>query len=639
MIISIFKKILLISIVTLALTSCSLKKNNVKLKSPNGAYEFSFVADSQCLYSLNWNNTAVIDTSRLGFLLEDGSDIPGNVTIEKVETASHDTTWQPLFGEQSVYRDHYNEALIHFKRKSLKGKYALRVRLYNEGLAFRYEFSRAPELRIKNELTSFHFPDDPFIWVNKTAQGFIMKRKLSKLDFVAARPLLAQISDSLFTSIGEAALVNFARMRLALQPNTKHTLVADLAKDNNNPVIAEAGDFVSPWRFVMVGKTPSELLQNNFLLLNLNKKNQLKNTSYIQPGKVIREVTLTTKGGIACVNFAKKHHITFVEYDAGWYGNEYDDSSDATTITVDHRRSPGPLDLHYVIKYAKENGIGIILYVNRRALEKQLDELLPLYKSWGVAGVKYGFVNVGSQKWTKWLHEAVRKAADYDLMVDIHDEYRPTGYSRTYPNLITQEGIRGDETGAKNSMVINTIFTRMIAGAGDQTNCYFSSKVEKMGSHASQMAKAICIYSPWQFIYWYDRPARSPVEKGGAGGASSWIPEIKDLKFYDELPTVWDSTMVIEGYPGKYLAIARKSNKKWFLGTIAGTDQYVLNLKLDFLDSGKKYKATIYADDGALKTRTNVSVTEIEVTSESVLKKDILPQNGMAVIFTPTDIK
>jgi alpha-glucosidase len=351
---------------------------------------------------------------------------------------------------------------------------------------------------------------------------------------------------------------------------------------------------------------------------------------------VIREVTLTTQGGIACVDFAEKHNMQFVEFDAGWYGNEYDDASDATTVTVDPKRSPGPLDLQKVIDYANDKGIGIILYVNRRALEKQLDEVLPLLKSWGVAGLKYGFVNVGPQKWTSWLHEAVRKAAEHELMVDVHDEYRPTGYSRTYPNLMTQEGIRGDEESTPNDGVITTIFTRMIAGAGDQTNCYFASRVtEKMGSHASQMAKVICIYSPWQFLYWYDRPQGSPSKTGGAGGAEGAIPEIDDLQFFDDVPTVWDDTKIIEGYPGKYVSIARKNGNKWYLGSIAGSEEYNLSIKLDFLDENTTYKATVFSDDISLNTRTNVRIVDMEVNSKTVFEKNILKQNGLAVIFTP----
>jgi len=427
-------------------------------------------------------------------------------------------------------------------------------------------------------------------------------------------------------------------MKFKKHGSKPNTLVAALEKGEKDkyPVAIVPQGYSTPWRFIMAGKSPAQLLENNFLLLNLNEENKIANTSFIKAGKVIREVTLTTQGGIACVDFAVKHNLQFVEFDAGWYGNEYDDASDATTVSVDPKRSPGPLDLHYVIDYAKDRGIGIILYVNRRALEKQLDEVLPLLKSWGVAGVKYGFVNVGPQQWTDWLHEAVRKAAMHGLMVDIHDEYRPTGYSRTYPNLMTQEGIRGDEESPPNDMVINTIFTRMIAGAGDHTNCYFADRVSrKMGSHASQMAKAICVYSPWQFLFWYDRPQGSPGKKGGAGGAEGAIPEIADLQYYNEIPTVWDDTKVIGGYPGRYAIIARRKGDNWYLGALAGTKPHTLSLRLDFLTKNTTYKATIYFDDSSVNSPTKLAIRETELTEQSLFEAHIQKQNGLAVILTP----
>jgi alpha-glucosidase len=232
------------------------------------------------------------------------------------------------------------------------------------------------------------------------------------------------------------------------------------------------------------------------------------------------------------------------------------------------------------------------------------------------------------------LHEAVRKAAHYELMVDIHDEYRPTGYSRTYPNLMTQEGVRGDEESPSNEMVINTIFTRMIAGAADQTNCYFAERVyEKMGSHASQMAKAICIYSPWQFLYWYDRPTGSPTKKGGAGGAEVTIPEIPDLGFYDRLPTTWDQTKVMVG---KLAVLARKKESTWYLGAIVGTADVDIKVPLNFLDKGVEYEATFYSDNALLKSLTNLKIETAKVSSETILEKKILKQNGLAIIFSQT---
>lgn len=189
----------------------------------------------------------------------------------------------------------------------------------------------------------------------------------------------------------------------------------------------------------------------------------------------MREVTLTTEGGKALVDFAVKRNLQYIHFDAGWYGFEYDKASDATTVTLDPRRNPkiDALNLKEVVAYAKQHGIGVMLYVNQRALQQQLDEILPLYKSWGISGIKFGFVQVGSQVWTKWMHEAVKKCADYGLMVDIHDEYRPTGFSRTYPNLMTQEGIRGNEEFPDATHNVTLPFTRFVAGAADYTICYY----------------------------------------------------------------------------------------------------------------------------------------------------------------------
>ena len=632
--------ILWIFILALPFWGCKKNIDHVEITSPDNLYTFDLDVKDDFAYSINWNDIPIIEKSALGFKLSDGTLLPDGVEIINTERISNNTKWQPVYGERKEYTDHYSEIIVHLKSAGWQGEFALRVRAYNEGVAFRYEFNSEGDLQIDGELTEFTYPGDASVWATSNAQGEIHKHKLSELSSIAERPLLAELTDSVFTAIGEAALVDFARMKFQKHQSKSNTLVATLekGKEDEYPVSIAADGFNTPWRYVMAGKNAAQILQNNFLLLNLSEANKVTDTSFIKPGKVIREVTLTTQGGIACVDFAVKHNLQFVHFDAGWYGNEYDDASDATTITVDPKRSPGPLELKKVIDYANAKGIGIIVYVNRRALEKQLDEILPLYKSWGIAGLKYGFVNVGPQEWTTWLHEAVRKAAEYELMVDVHDEYRPTGYSRTFPNLMTQEGIRGDEESTPNDGVINTIFTRMIAGSGDQTNCYFASRVtEKMGSHASQMAKVICIYSPWQFLFWYDRPQESSSKKGGAGGAQGAIPEIEDLQFFDDVPTVWDDTKIIEGYPGKYVSIARKNGEKWYLGAIAGTEAYNLSLTLDFLDKNTTYSAKIFSDNKSLDTRTNVQIREIEVNNESVLEQNILKQNGLAVIFTPIE--
>jgi len=213
-------------------------------------------------------------------------------------------------------------------------------------------------------------------------------------------------------------------------------------------------------------------------------------------------------------------------------------TASAATVNVDPARSPGPLDLQQVIDYGGSNGVGVILYVNKLALANQIDILPVLYRSWGVKGIKFGFVNVGSQTDTSWLHDSIRKCATNQIMADVHDEYRMTGYPRTYPNFMTAEGISGDETTPTPGQDTTLLFTRMLAGAADHTVCYFDARVANNWTHAYQLAKAVCFYSPWQFLFWYDRPANSPV----FSGSPPIIGDEPELEFYDALPTVWDDT-------------------------------------------------------------------------------------------------
>ncbi len=623
-------KLIGLILIVLVFQTCA-NPNIVQVTSPNGKFRFELhVENSKLFYSAFYNNKEIIKKSSLGFQLSNNAMIGSNIKIEDVKESKVDSEWEPVYGERNHYPDQYHQSLISLSSsKQDIPAFLLNIRAYNEGIAFRYEFENIEQISIERELTEFSLPSDSEVWVSETAQGEINKIKLSELNNnPIERPLLAQLSDSLFVALGEAALVDFARMKFIFDKNKDATLVANLHSQ-----VVYKNDFTSPWRTIMAGNSAGEILENNYLILNLNEPNKIIDTDWIKPGKVIREVTLTTQGGKACVDFAVKHNLQYIEFDAGWYGKENDDSSDATTVTVDPNRSKGTLDLQQVIKYAESNRIGVILYVNRRALEKQLDEVLPVLKSWGVKGLKYGFVNVGSQEWTNWLHTAIRKAAEHKLMVDVHDEYRPTGYSRTYPNLMTQEGIRGDEESPNNSMVLKTLFVRMLAGAADQTSCYFSERVDtKLGSHASQLAKTICIYSPWQFLYWYDRPINSPGKIGGAGGNNNYIVEVPELTFFDQLPTVWDDTNIIEGYPGEYAVVARKSGNTWFVGALNGEQERDYAISFDFLDPNQKYNATIFKDNKEVDNETKVEIEKLIITSKDVIKNKLGINEGMAII-------
>jgi hypothetical protein len=212
-----------------------------------------------------------------------------------------------------------------------------------------------------------------------------------------------------------------------------------------------------------------------------------------------------------------------------------------------------------------------------------------------------------------------KKCAENQIMVNVHDDWRPTGEQRTWPNLMTAEGIRGNEE--MPDATHNTIlpFTRYIAGAADYTICYYDKRIKT--THAHQLALAAIYYSPIQTLYWYDKPAYSNDE-----------PE---LEFWDKIPVSWDETKVLQGAPGEYITTARRKGDDWFIGAITNNDARTIRLAFDFLPKGKKYNATIYNDDDAAPTKTKVGVQKKVVTASTILDIKLIPSGGQAIRLTP----
>lgn len=572
----------------------------------------------------------VVTTRTLQFTL-DKKSWDGGWFVSNQKRGSVNQSWQPVYGERSVVTDRYNELELTLQSDGNRKEMLLCVRLYDAGLAFRYAFDKLDfwNQTLTGEKTQFLFNQDCTTWVTGNAQGTYSETQLSALQGASDRPQVVRVSDQRYVAIGEAALIDYSRMKLE-KSDTGWGIQSVLSGDVN----LDLARYQSPWRYVMVASHPGLLVQNNDFILNLNEPNQIANTSWIKPGRVIREVTLTTAGSFATIDFAAQHGIEYVEFDAGWYGPEEDETSDATTVTIDPARSKGPLDLPKVIEYANTKGVGILVYVNKKALHRQLDKILPLYQKWGIKGIKYGFVNVGDQYSTAWLHQAVRKAAKYELMVDIHDEYRPTGYSRTYPNLLTQEGIRGDEESPVLEQTLYTLYNRMICGAGDYTNCYFAERVtKKMGGRAAQLAKRIAIYSPWQFIYWYDRPEKAPARDGGAGATESIIKKDAITDFYCSIPTVWEDTRFLDGEMGKFAVVARQAESDWYVGILNAGKNRSVSLPLDFLKNKESYTATLYYQESEKKKEV-VNIKTIRLQEGKPLIIHVTGNSGCVLHLT-----
>ena len=617
--------------------------------------------------------------SRLGLELAEGP-LSAGLRVVHQSVSRHDSTWRPVCGEREIVRDHYNEVVLDLQTESAPARrLRMTFRAYDEGIAFCYALPAQDGLKdftITTENTSFHFTGDYTTWAVYAAQGNYDGGEvpLSKVKPGVERPLTVRIAGDLYASITEARTVDYARMKLrpaqgphgrreggkvraggvkagvstASLPSPPAPLRAPTAgwsgegrKTPSPPAPLPEGEggytleafldaergrygqvtgrvpFTSPWRVVMVADSPGGLLEHNDLILNLNDPCALADTSWIKPGKVIREATLTTAGGKACVDFCVQRGMQFVEFDCGWYGPESDPRSDAREVHIEAKRNPNPhaLDLHEVIRYAGAKGIGVILYVNHVALERQLDDLFPLYEKWDVKGVKFGFVNVGSHHWTRWLHEAIRKAAAHKLMVDIHDEFRNTGYQRTYPNLMTVEGIGGNEEFPTPIHNATLPFTRFLTGPADYTFCWYSGRLKP--THAHQLAISTIYFSPWQFLYWYDRPSMYKGEPA--------------LDYWKELPTTWDETRVVKGEIGRCVSVARRKGSEWYLGAICPQGG-PLELPLVFLEPGRAYTATVYSDahpDDPMSKDVRIETRAVDSTT--VLRPTFSANGGLAV--------
>lgn len=614
--------------------SCTIQAKEINLSSPDSKYQFTLNDESGNLrYSLSWDNKPIIKPSLLGIHANEAWR--DQLGIGEVTNTRQDTLWHPVYGERSIIKDRYQACSIVINRQGSRSKLILDVRAYNEGIAFRYRFPGGQYLKITDEYTEYTLPEGTKAYFTPRAQTSYEYLPLQGWPGESERPLLLTLPDETYVCLTEAQVVDYVRTKFKLSAEKKNTILSTMY----GPV-EEIAPYHTPWRVIMCADKPGEILEHNDILLNLNPPCQIKDPSWIKPGKVMREVTLTTKGGKALVDFAVKRKLQYIHFDAGWYGFEYDKASDATTVTLDPRRNPNThaLNLKEVVDYAKQHGIGVILYVNQRALQQQLDEILPLYKSWGIAGIKFGFVQVGSQVWTKWMHEAVKKCADYGLIVDIHDEYRPTGFSRTYPNLMTQEGIRGNEEFPDAAHNATLPFTRFVAGAADYTICYYRQDFGRLDTDkdnygvprsksiqttpAHQLALAAIYYSPLQYMYWYDKPSDSQDE-----------PE---LKFFDDIYTTWDDTKVLQGEVGQFISVARRKGEEWFVGSITNNEARTLPVSLDFLPEGKNYIAEIYTDgDKSVKTRTKVRVATYRVNSKTKLNFNLKPSGGTALRLVP----
>ena len=601
--------------------------NVLSLTSPDGRKSVSFSKNGKELtYKVDVDGHGVVLPSRAGLEIDnrvwemalgkrDLAQPDCWMDLLEVDSISYnvpvDSTWYPLYGERSTVHDRFNSATLHMSRKD-KSDYRLdvQVRAYDEGIAFRYFFPEHPAAifhKVVDDLTDYTFPAGTMAWSEQWAQATFDYTPVDSITRPAERALTLELPSGQWVALLDADVDDWCLTKLKARDDKPGTLSSVMY----SPVDIITY-YATPWKIIMTADTPGQLIENNDIVLNLNPHAE-SDFSWVKPGKIMRCTTISTDAGLKNIDFCAEHNIPYMLFDWLWYLPCTSHDGDATKV-VDK------LDMQRVIDYGKSKGVGVWLYVNQHALMKQMDELFPLLHKWGVAGVKSGFVQYASHRWATWLHDMVRKAADNHLLMNIHDEFRPSGFSRTYPNLLTQEGICGNEEWPDATHNVTLPFTRMLNGAADYTICYYDKRLKN--THAHQLAASLIFYSPLQTIFWYDKPSQYDGEQ--------------EVKWFEDLETTFDDTRVLSGYPGKGITMARRKGDIWWVAAMTNNDGATKEISLSFLDPKKKYRAEIYTDGGdEIKTKTHVKVSSRKVSAKDKLKFELAPKGGVAIRIIP----
>lgn len=671
--------------------------------SKNMKIYFNLSNSGEPYYWLEYKGRKVIDKSKLGFDLKGKNNLLDNFSIVDVVYDSFDETWTPVWGEVNKIRNNYNELLIKLKQRDTQRLMNIRFRIYDEGVAFRYEFPQQKKLGgfvIKEERSQFAMTSNHIAWwipgdydtneYDYTESRLSEIRELHKnavswnLSQTPFSPTAVQTSlqmktdDGLYINIHEAALIDYSCMHLELD-DKNFIFESRLTPDAAGYKGRLQAPCKTPWRTIIVSDNACDILSSH-LILNLNDPCKLEDTSWIKPVKYVGVwwEMITGKGCWAYTNslaavqlddvdysilppnnrhsannenvkkyidFAAKHGFDQVLVEGwnigweDWFGRQKDYVYDFLTPYPD-------FDIKILNDYAHSKGIKLMMHHetsgSSRNYEWHIDDAYELMNKYGYNAVKSGYVGdilpYGEHHFGQWMNNhylyCIKKAAKYNIMVNAHEATRPTGLCRTYPNLIANESARGTEYqqsgGCKPFHTSVLPFTRLQGGPMDYTPGIMEMDISKVNPNrktrvvatiANQLALYVTMYSPLQMAA--DLP-------------ENYEKFIDAFQFIKDVALDWDQSIYLEAEPGRYVTVARKAKgtENWFVGSVAGTEQHISNISLDFLDKDKKYIATIYADGEDADWKTNPQSYTIEkgvVTNKTKLKIKTVPAGGYAI--------
>ncbi|MDB4903866.1 MAG: glycoside hydrolase [Mucilaginibacter sp.] len=632
-------------------------KKIITVASPDTKIKFWLSADKDGLYyRVAYKGILMVDVSRLNISFKEGGLFNHNLVITPANPERLTEDYELITGKASKVHSDCNRVIIPVTEQTgAKRNLSIEVRVFNDGLAFRYvlpQHRQWTSFNITDEIDSFNLTQNPVVTAllrqNYTTshEGLYTKVSLNQLkaDTLMDMPVLFEFPKGLYMAITEAVLHDYAGMYLIKHNNVLESRLSPLPGQPDIKVKATL-PHNSPWRVMMISDRPGAFIESN-ILTNLNEPCKIKDVSWVKPGKTtfpwwngdVVPDSINAPGNnyvtnMYYVDFCAKYGIEYhsvVEYGLHeWYVN--DGAGFQPGPHADPSKAVPGLDMQQLCDSAAKKGVGIRVWVHFHALYPKLDETFAQYEKWGIKGLMCDFMDRDDQEMVNMQEEILQKAAQHHLHIQFHGAYKPTGMSRSWPNEFTREGTLNYENDKWNDVVnpdhdINIAFTRLLAGSTDY----------HLGGFRA--------LSPSKFKIHYTRPfvqgtrchmlAMYVVLENALGmvcdDPTAYIGQ-PGFEFIQQVPTTWDETRVIDAKPGEWLAIARRKGNDWYVGTITNHTSRTLTKALDFLPEGN-YMAETYSDAPASDPNLNHLVKETRQVNRKTVITMLLESGGGQVM-------
>lgn len=639
------------------------------LSSPGGVHTVELaLVNGEVHARVKRGERVIVRDLAFGNRLADGSVLGRGLVMTGVREEEKDERYTVPAGKSRDVRDHYRGLLVGLAEEGgRERRFDLEFRAYDDGVAFRYVFPKQNAmdgLAIAEELTTLVFPDNHACWVSSwdrphhPSEAQYEKKALNTLDPEAwlQRPVTIQRDDGVALCLYEAALTDYAGLFFRKVAGADHALRVRLATRPEGagtaPVVVASLPHASPWRVIQIAADAVSLIPSD-LVLNLNAPCRIPDPSWVAPGKVIFPWWPnfhTDRAGIPSrntfenqqdyIDFAAANGIRYLELEPPWYVTRPGVGDGAHAPENSDPLKPVPdIRLPELMAYAREKGVGVFLWIHWSLLAPNMDEIMATYKRWGAVGMKVDFFDRNDQEIVRVYNEMAAKAADHGLMVFYHGADIPTGLRRTWPNLITREGVLGNEYNKWSNLVtlrhtVTIPFTRMIPGPMDFTPGGFRNVRPAefrpdfnlpmvMGTRCRQLAMFVVYESPLQMVC--DCPGAYRDQPG--------------LDFLRQVPASWEETRGLAGAIGEYIVLARRQGDRWYLGAMTDEQARTVEVDLGFLEAGRPYAVQQWSDDSPDQPATALIRGEHRCVGGSGRKLTVsmAAGGGAVMVFTPRE--